>query len=119
MNDPTIAVQVLHHVDAFLHAVGRSELRGRHVLGDADGEPRTVVPGRSCEEYLELGFTEGREHGVDSLRCAGVCGPTGGPADGCAAGAASRGTAPAHLARRRRGGAGFPRHLPSFAGPHR
>ncbi|MFD0336863.1 DUF2254 family protein [Streptomyces erythrogriseus] len=41
VNDPTIAVQVLQHGDAFLHAVGRSWLRGRHVLGDADGEPRT------------------------------------------------------------------------------
>ncbi|WP_428836767.1 DUF2254 family protein [Streptomyces labedae] len=43
VNDPTIAVQVLQHGDAFLHAVGRSWLRGRHVLGDADGEPRTGV----------------------------------------------------------------------------
>ncbi|MEQ8145212.1 DUF2254 domain-containing protein [Streptomyces sp. OP7] len=68
VNDPTTAVQVLNHVDAFLHAVGRSELRGRHVFGDADGVPRAVVPGRSWEEYLELGVTEVREYGVGSLQ---------------------------------------------------
>ncbi|MEV5231319.1 DUF2254 domain-containing protein [Streptomyces pseudogriseolus] len=68
VNDPTTAVQVLNHVDAFLHAVGRSELRGRHVLGDSDGVPRVVVPGRSWEEYLELGVTEVREYGIGSLQ---------------------------------------------------
>ncbi|WP_231157649.1 DUF2254 domain-containing protein [Streptomyces sp. CNZ748] len=68
VNDPTTAVQVLNHVDALLHAVGRSELRGRHVLGDAGGAPRAVVPGRSWEEYLELGVTEVREYGVGSLQ---------------------------------------------------
>ncbi|MFJ8897646.1 DUF2254 domain-containing protein [Streptomyces sp. NPDC102370] len=68
VNDPTTAVQVLNHIDAFLYEVGGSELRGRHVLGDADGAPRAVVPGRSWEEYLELGVTEVREYGVGSLQ---------------------------------------------------
>ncbi|MET8897466.1 DUF2254 domain-containing protein [Streptomyces albogriseolus] len=68
VNDPTTAVQVLNHVEAFLHAVGRSELRGRHVLADRGGRPRAVVPGRGWEEYLELGVTEVREYGVGSLQ---------------------------------------------------
>ncbi|MFJ7119803.1 DUF2254 domain-containing protein [Streptomyces albogriseolus] len=68
VNDPTTAVQVLNHIEAFLHAVGRSELRGRHVLADRDGRPRAVVPGRNWEEYLELGVTEVREYGVGSLQ---------------------------------------------------
>ncbi|MEU0613267.1 DUF2254 domain-containing protein [Streptomyces albogriseolus] len=68
VNDPTTAVQVLNHIEAFLHAVGRSELRGRHVLADRDGRPRAVVPGRGWEEYLELGVTEVREYGVGSLQ---------------------------------------------------
>ncbi len=68
VNDPTTAVQVLNHIEAFLHAVGRSELRGRHVLAGPDGRPRAVVPGRGWEEYLELGVTEVREYGVGSLQ---------------------------------------------------
>ncbi|MGC5241389.1 DUF2254 domain-containing protein [Streptomyces albogriseolus] len=68
VNDPTTAVQVLNHIEAFLHAVGRSELRGRHVLADRESRPRAVVPGRNWEEYLELGVTEVREYGVGSLQ---------------------------------------------------
>jgi uncharacterized membrane protein len=68
VNDPTTAVQVLNHIETFLHGVGRSELRGRHVLADLDGRPRVVVPGRGWEEYLELGLTEAREYGVGSLQ---------------------------------------------------
>ncbi|MGW8743679.1 DUF2254 domain-containing protein [Streptomyces sp. NPDC055794] len=68
VNDPTSAVQVLNHIEAFLHAVGRSELHGRHVLGDERGAPRVVVAGRSWEEYLDLGVTEIREYGVGSLQ---------------------------------------------------
>ncbi|MCC9690008.1 DUF2254 domain-containing protein [Streptomyces althioticus] len=68
VNDPTTAVQVLNHIETFLHGVGRSELRGRHVLADLDGRPRVVVPGRGWEEYLELGVTEAREYGVGSLQ---------------------------------------------------
>ncbi|CAL9331977.1 DUF2254 domain-containing protein [Streptomyces sp. enrichment culture] len=68
VNDPTTAVQVLNHVETFLHGVGRSQLRGRHVLADLAGRPRVVVPGRGWEEYLELGVTEVREYGVGSLQ---------------------------------------------------
>jgi uncharacterized membrane protein len=68
VNDPTTAVQVLNHIETFLHGVGRSELRGRHVLADLAGRPRVVVPGRGWEEYLELGVTEVREYGVGSLQ---------------------------------------------------
>ncbi|MFF5041362.1 DUF2254 domain-containing protein [Streptomyces nigra] len=68
VNDPTTAVQVLNHIEVFLHTVGRSELSGRHVFADKRGVPRVVVPGRGWEEYLELGVTEIREYGVDSLQ---------------------------------------------------
>ncbi|MFC8246258.1 DUF2254 domain-containing protein [Streptomyces chartreusis] len=68
VNDPTTAVQVLNHIEVFLHTVGRSQLCGRHVFGDKRGVPRVIVPGRGWEEYLELGVTEIREYGVDSLQ---------------------------------------------------
>ncbi|CAM5618914.1 DUF2254 domain-containing protein [Streptomyces pilosus] len=68
VNDPTTAVQVLNHIEAFLHTVGRAELRGRHVLGEERGEPRLVLPGRGWAEYLELGVTEIREYGTGSLQ---------------------------------------------------
>ncbi|MFI8089369.1 DUF2254 family protein [Streptomyces sp. NPDC086080] len=41
---------------------------GRRNAGDEDGEPRLVLPGRSWEEYLELGVTEIREYGAESLQ---------------------------------------------------
>ncbi|MFG2981099.1 DUF2254 domain-containing protein [Streptomyces sp. NPDC048258] len=68
VNDPTTAVQVLNHVDTFLHVVGRARLRGRYVLADGGGRPRLVVPGRGWEDYLQLGVTEIREYGATSLQ---------------------------------------------------
>uniref|UniRef100_A0AAU2JZW8 DUF2254 domain-containing protein n=1 Tax=Streptomyces sp. NBC_00049 TaxID=2903617 RepID=A0AAU2JZW8_9ACTN len=68
VNDPTTAVQVLNHIDTFLHVVGRARLRGRYVLADAEGRPRLVVPGRGWENYLQLGVTEIREYGATSLQ---------------------------------------------------
>ncbi|MFE9933717.1 DUF2254 domain-containing protein [Streptomyces sp. NPDC005533] len=68
VNDPTTAVQVLNHIDTFLHVVGRARLRGRYVLADREGRPRLVVEGRGWEDYLELGVTEIREYGATSLQ---------------------------------------------------
>ncbi|WP_328619682.1 DUF2254 domain-containing protein [Streptomyces sp. NBC_00354] len=68
VNDPTTAVQVLNHIDTFLHVVGRAQLRGRYVLGDGEGRPRLVVQGRGWENYLQLGVTEIREYGATSLQ---------------------------------------------------
>ncbi|GJF31377.1 hypothetical protein KNE206_40770 [Kitasatospora sp. NE20-6] len=68
VNDPTTAVQVLNHVEAFLHAVGRVGLRGRYVLGDGGGRPRLVVPGRAWEDYLQLAVTEIRDYGAGSVQ---------------------------------------------------
>ncbi|MCX4695534.1 DUF2254 family protein [Streptomyces sp. NBC_01408] len=68
VNDPTTAVQVLNHIDTFLHVVGRVRFRGRYVLADDRGRPRLVVPGRSWEDYLRVGVTEIREYGATSLQ---------------------------------------------------
>lgn len=68
VNDPTTAVQVLNHIEAFLHTVGRIGLRSRYVLADDHGRPRLVVPGRTWEEYLQVGVTEIREYGATSLQ---------------------------------------------------
>ncbi|MFD5082778.1 DUF2254 domain-containing protein [Kitasatospora sp. NPDC058406] len=68
VNDPTTAVQVLNHIEAFLHAVGRVGLRGHYVLADDRGRPRLVLPDRSWEDYLELGVTEIRDYGASSVQ---------------------------------------------------
>ncbi|MFD4865196.1 DUF2254 domain-containing protein [Streptomyces sp. NPDC058412] len=68
VNDPTTAVQVLNHIDTFLHVVGRAGVHGRYVLADGEGRPRLVVEGRGWENYLELGVTEIREYGATSLQ---------------------------------------------------
>ncbi|MFJ3722830.1 DUF2254 domain-containing protein [Streptomyces sp. NPDC090045] len=68
VNDPTTAVQVLNHIDTFLHVVGRARLRGRYVLADGEGRPRLVMQGRGWENYLQLGVTEIREYGATSLQ---------------------------------------------------
>ncbi|PBC76268.1 putative membrane protein [Streptomyces sp. TLI_235] len=68
VNDPTTAVQVLNHVETFLHAVGRVGLRGHYVLGDGGGRPRPVVPGRAWEDYLRLAVTEIRDYGAGSVQ---------------------------------------------------
>lgn len=68
VNDPTTAVQVLNHIEAFLYTVGRTELRRRYVLGDDRGRPRLVVPSRGWEDYLQLAVTEIREYGARSTQ---------------------------------------------------
>ncbi|WP_329312409.1 MULTISPECIES: DUF2254 domain-containing protein [unclassified Streptomyces] len=66
VNDPTTAVQVLNHIDTFLHVVGQARLGARYVLADSQGRPRLVVPGRGWEDYLQLAVTEIREYGATS-----------------------------------------------------
>ncbi|MGW1881622.1 DUF2254 domain-containing protein [Streptomyces sp. NPDC001970] len=68
VNDPTTAVQLLNHIDAFLHALGKAELHRRYALQDSHGRPRLVVPGRSWEDFLQLAVTEIRECGATSLQ---------------------------------------------------
>ncbi|MFG2755470.1 DUF2254 domain-containing protein [Streptomyces wuyuanensis] len=68
VNDPTTAVQVLNHIEAFLHTIGRLRLTGRFTLHDARGEPRLEVRGRSWEDFLQLAVTEIREYGAGSLQ---------------------------------------------------
>ncbi|MFJ8072566.1 DUF2254 domain-containing protein [Streptomyces sp. NPDC096176] len=68
VNDPTTAVQVLNHIDVFLHAVGRSALRRSHVVAGERGRPLVIVPGRTWENYLQLAVTEIREYGATSTQ---------------------------------------------------
>ncbi|MGW7611204.1 DUF2254 domain-containing protein [Streptomyces sp. NPDC054766] len=68
VNDPTTAVQVLNHIEAFLYAVGRVGLRSRYVLADDRGRPRLVLPGRPWGNYLELAVTEIRDYGATSVQ---------------------------------------------------
>jgi uncharacterized membrane protein len=68
VNDPTTAIQVLNHIEAFLHAVGHVGTRGHYVLADDRGRPRLVVPGRPWENYLELAVTEIRDYGATSVQ---------------------------------------------------
>lgn len=68
VNDPTTAVQVLNHIEVFLHTAGRAGLRRRHVHSDRHGRPRLVVPGQSWEDYLELAVTEIHAYGVQSIQ---------------------------------------------------
>ncbi|MFD9219505.1 DUF2254 domain-containing protein [Streptomyces sp. NPDC060064] len=68
VNDPTTAVQVLNHIEAFLYSAGRTELPRRHVLNDDRGRPRLMMPGRVWEDYLQLAVTEIREYGAGSTQ---------------------------------------------------
>lgn len=68
VNDPTTAVQVLNHIEAFLHAIGRAGTRSQYVLADDRGRPRVVLPGRPWESYLELAVTEIRDYGATSVQ---------------------------------------------------
>ncbi|MFE7773341.1 DUF2254 domain-containing protein [Streptomyces sp. NPDC057445] len=68
VNDPTTAVQVLNHIEALLHAVGKADLSRRYTLLDGHGRPRLVVPGRSWEDFLQLAVVEIREYGSTSVQ---------------------------------------------------
>jgi uncharacterized membrane protein len=68
INDPTTAVQILDHIEAFLEVLARTELRERYPLGGRDGTLRVVVPGRSWADFLQLAVTEIRDYGVSSTQ---------------------------------------------------
>jgi uncharacterized membrane protein len=68
VNDPTTAVQVLNHIEAFLYAVGHAGTRSHYVLADDRGRARLVLPGRPWETYLELAVTEIRDYGATSVQ---------------------------------------------------
>ncbi|MFE3325787.1 DUF2254 domain-containing protein [Streptomyces sp. NPDC059176] len=68
VNDPTTAVQVLNHIEAFLHTIGRLELSRSYTLYDERGLPRLVLPGRAWEDFLQLAVAEIREYGAGSLQ---------------------------------------------------
>ena len=68
INDPTTAVQVLDHIEGFLEALSRTELRTRYALRGSDEKTRLVIPGRSWEDYLQLAVTEIREYGATSTQ---------------------------------------------------
>jgi uncharacterized membrane protein len=68
VNDPTTAVQVLDHIEAFVVVLSRSELHGRYAVCGRDGGVRVVIPGRGWAEYLELAVTEIRDYGATSTQ---------------------------------------------------
>jgi uncharacterized membrane protein len=68
VNDPTTAVQVLDHIEAFVEVVARTALPGRYALSDRRGVVRVVIPGRGWAEYLELAVTEIRDYGATSVQ---------------------------------------------------
>ncbi|MFD7443313.1 DUF2254 domain-containing protein [Streptomyces sp. NPDC059909] len=68
VNDPTTAVQLLNHIEAFLHTVGKAELSRSYTLHDSHGRTRLVVPGRAWEDFLQLGVTEIRQYGATSTQ---------------------------------------------------
>ncbi|MGW2558723.1 DUF2254 domain-containing protein [Streptomyces sp. NPDC001514] len=68
VNDPTTAVQLLNHIEAFLHTVGKAELSHSYTLHDSHGRTRLVVPGRAWADFLQLGVTEIREYGATSTQ---------------------------------------------------
>ncbi|WP_369142000.1 DUF2254 family protein [Streptomyces sp. R44] len=68
VNDPTTAVQVIDHIESFLHMVGSTRLPGRCVLADRHERARFVLPGRDWENFLQLAVCEIREYGGSSMQ---------------------------------------------------
>ena len=68
INDPTTAVQVLDHIEAFVEVAARTELHNRYALSGRDGTVRVVLPGRGWADYLELAVTEIRDYGATSTQ---------------------------------------------------
>jgi uncharacterized membrane protein len=68
INDPTTAVQVLDHIEAFVEVAARTELHTGYALSGRDGTVRVVIPGRGWADYLELAVTEIRDYGATSTQ---------------------------------------------------
>jgi uncharacterized membrane protein len=69
INDPTTAVQVLDRIEDVLVDLHRRRPGPTLVLDD-DGAPRGRVPAPTWTEYLELGLTEIRHYGAQSIQIA-------------------------------------------------
>ena len=67
INDPTTAVQVLDRIEDLLVDLHRRR-PGPSLVLDDDGEPRGRVPAPTWTEYLELGLTEIRHYGMESIQ---------------------------------------------------
>ena len=67
INDPTTAVQVLDRIEDLLVDLYRRH-PGPSLVLDDDGEPRGRVPAPTWTEYLELGLTEIRHYGAESIQ---------------------------------------------------
>jgi uncharacterized membrane protein len=67
INDPTTAVQVVDRIEDLLVDLHRRR-PGPSLVLDRDGRPRGQVPAPTWTEYLELGLTEIRHYGSDSIQ---------------------------------------------------
>ena len=68
INDPTTAVQALHHLGNVLRLLGSTPLHGPLTFRDREGTPRLLMPGRTWADYLTLAVTEIREYGSSSIQ---------------------------------------------------
>ena len=69
INDPTTAVQVLDRIEDLLVELYRRR-PGPSLVLDEDDEPRGRVPSPTWPDYLELGLTEIRHYGRESIQIA-------------------------------------------------
>lgn len=68
VNDPTTAIQVLDHLAETLRLIGTAKLpESGGPPGDGDGYG-VSLPLRGWDEFLELGVTEIREYGAESVQ---------------------------------------------------
>jgi uncharacterized membrane protein len=67
INDPTTAVQVVDRIEDLLVELHRRR-PGPSLVLDGEGRPRGRVPAPTWTEYLELGLTEIRHYGSDSIQ---------------------------------------------------
>ena len=75
INDPTTAVQVLDRIEDLLVDLHRRR-PGPSLVLDDDGGPRGRVPAPTWTEYLELGLTEIRHYGTESIQIRRGCKPS-------------------------------------------
>src|SRR3954469_23307388 len=68
VNDPTTACQVLGAIEDLLLTMGESDLSGRGVLHDTNGDVRVRIETRRWEDLLALALTEIREYGATATQ---------------------------------------------------
>lgn len=69
INDPTTAVLALNEIHHLLRSVGERQLDDR-VLADADGKPRLAYHTPNWGDFVNLGVTEIRLYGAESIQVA-------------------------------------------------